>query len=88
MYNFIPHKIILAMYNFQNSEDINIREGRTLRIVVMGWHHMSVCMIKEHCRLNPDNMCCDLVLLLLTLSTHARNKVIVVVLSVCLSVML
>ncbi len=48
---------------------------------------MLVCMIKEHCRLNPDDMCCDLVLLLLTLSAHAQQG-IVVVLSVYLSVML
>ncbi len=54
---------------------------------------MLVCMIKEHSRLNPDDvdMCCDLVLLLLllllTLSTYC-NRVVAVVLSVCLSVML
>ncbi len=31
-------------------------------------------MIKEHGRLNPDDMCCDLVLLLLlTLSAHAQQ---------------
>ncbi len=34
--------------------------------------HMSVCMIKEHGRLNPDGMCCDLVLLLLTLSAELK----------------
>ncbi len=35
---------------------------------------MSVCMIKEHSRLNPDDMCFGLVLLLLlTISAHAQQ---------------